>query len=75
MATCIGVNPKEEIILFRGNFDHAIQVAGLETRLEPQLLLFVDGRVDSLKCSVVDLILIELVVKHGILNYGYLTDR
>lgn len=62
MASCIRINPEEEIVLIWCDFYGTVQIAALKSGLEYELFLKVKGGVHALKSSVVELISVKLVV-------------
>lgn len=68
MPLCVGVDPKKEIIFSFADLHCTVEIATFEPRLKDEFVLDIDGRVHSLKSPIVNLILIELIMDHRILN-------
>ena len=70
VATSVGVDSQEQIVLICVDLDHAVQIATLEPRLKNKLFFLSKGRVHPLEGAVVNFIPIELVVAHRVLHLG-----
>jgi hypothetical protein len=68
VSPCIGVDAEEEVVLIGADLDRAVQVAALEPGLEGEVL--VDGGVHAFEGAVVELVAVELVVRHRVLSGG-----
>lgn len=70
VTSCVGVYPEEEVVLVGCDLNGAVQIAAFEPGLEDEFLLGVEGGVHALKGAVVELVPVELVMRHAVLLYG-----
>ena len=68
VASGVGVNSQEKVILCLTNFDSTIEVSPFEPRFEDELLLQIQGRVHAFEGTVEYLVFVELIMHHALLH-------
>lgn len=71
----VGVDPQEEVVFVMVYLYRAVQISALKSGLKHQLFLQVDGGVHAFKGAIVELIPVELIMRHYVLDTGEGTLR